>query len=357
FSFSLLLLTPLSSPPLFSSLLSLLLLSSHHSSQPSPSYQPTHHRHSTLVHYPPSLLAAPHPLFPSSSSTSLHPSASFFLPSFTLLSFTLLHPLLPLLPSALLPSTGYPSSPLTYLCPLSFSFLSFFLSLLFSSLLFFSSLLLVVILFSGSTRIRLSPPSLSPPIPLLHSCCYHKPLFLLLAPSFPPKNIYSNNTTKSIHHNLAYTPSILHILSPTTRSIHYHIIHPASIPFSHITMTVSLLPDRLSLLRFPREELEACSHAILKHIVFRAYSQSNRRTRDEPLFSYIDNSLEISIFGDHRAISSDFPKDLCPGLEISKHIYRALQVDNDDTFNSSRICTIVEPLAKAGGRHLHALDN
>ncbi|KAK5816668.1 hypothetical protein F5H01DRAFT_341412 [Linnemannia elongata] len=113
-------------------------------------------------------------------------------------------------------------------------------------------------------------------------------------------------------------------------------------------MTVSLLPDRLSLLRFPREELEACSHVILKHIVFRAYSQSNRRTRDEPLFSYIDNSLEISIFGDHRAISVDFPKDLCPGLEVSKHIYRALQVDNDDTFNSSRICTIVEPLAKAG---------
>ncbi|KAF9902507.1 hypothetical protein EC991_004839 [Linnemannia zychae] len=113
-------------------------------------------------------------------------------------------------------------------------------------------------------------------------------------------------------------------------------------------MTISLLPDRLSLLRFPREELEVCSHAILKHIVFRAYSQSNRKTREEPLFSYIDNSLEISIFGDHRAIASDFPKDLCPGLEISKHIYRALQVDNDDSFNSSRICTIVEPLAKAG---------
>ncbi|KAG0272291.1 hypothetical protein BGZ96_005392, partial [Linnemannia gamsii] len=108
-------------------------------------------------------------------------------------------------------------------------------------------------------------------------------------------------------------------------------------------MTVSLLPDRLSLLRFPREELEACSHAILKHLVFRTY-----RTRDEPLFSYIDNSLEISIFGEHRALSVDFPKNLCPGLEVSKHIYRALQVDNDDTFNSSRICTIVEPLAKAG---------
>ena len=154
------------------------------------------------------------------------------------------------------------------------------------------------------------------------------------------------------------------------------------------------------------------------------------------MFSYIDNSLEISIFGDYRAISVDFPKDLCPGLEVSKHIYRALQVDNgeffqecfdsgmilwamwhqetqkvksgqcqpsfiamhaynnnkactiwfnslrhncslfihakqtltpasffprccsqllifpilDDTFNSSRICTIVEPLAKAGGK-------
>ncbi|KAG0205153.1 hypothetical protein BGX33_008053 [Mortierella sp. NVP41] len=109
-------------------------------------------------------------------------------------------------------------------------------------------------------------------------------------------------------------------------------------------MTVSLLSDRLCLLRFPRDELEACSHSILKHIVFRAY----RRTRDEPLFSYIDNSLEISIFGDYQAISRDFPKDLCPGLEISKHVYRALQVDNDDAFNSSRICTIVEPLAKAG---------
>lgn len=48
------------------------------------------------------------------------------------------------------------------------------------------------------------------------------------------------------------------------------------------------------------------------------------------MFSYIDNSLEISIFGDYRAISVDFPKDLCPGLEVSKHIYRALQVDNGE---------------------------
>ncbi|GJJ71020.1 hypothetical protein EMPS_03370 [Entomortierella parvispora] len=115
-------------------------------------------------------------------------------------------------------------------------------------------------------------------------------------------------------------------------------------------MTVSLLPDRLRLLRFPREDLELCSHAILKHILFRDYSHSHRdrQEEEEPLFSYIDNSLEISIFGDAEALVKDFPKDLCPGLEISASIYRALQVDNDDTFNSSRICTIVEPLAKAG---------
>ncbi|KAF9194498.1 hypothetical protein BGZ50_006223 [Haplosporangium sp. Z 11] len=106
-------------------------------------------------------------------------------------------------------------------------------------------------------------------------------------------------------------------------------------------MTVSLLSDRLCLLRFPREDLERCSHAILKHIIFRDY----RHGRHEPLFSYIDNSLEISIFGDAATISQDFPRDLCPGLEISDHIYRALQVDSDDV---SRICAIVEPLAKAG---------
>ncbi|KAF9386213.1 hypothetical protein CPC16_007691 [Podila verticillata] len=113
-------------------------------------------------------------------------------------------------------------------------------------------------------------------------------------------------------------------------------------------MSVSLLPDRLRLLRFPREDLELCSHAILKQILFRDYSHSNRQRHREPLFSFIDNSLEISIFGDCDAISRDFPKDLCPGLEVSSHIYRALQVDNDDTFNSSRICSIVEPLANAG---------
>ncbi|KAF9322024.1 hypothetical protein BG003_008215 [Podila horticola] len=113
-------------------------------------------------------------------------------------------------------------------------------------------------------------------------------------------------------------------------------------------MSVSLLSDRLRLLRFPREDLELCSHAILKHILFRDYSHSNRQRHQEPLFSYIDNSLEISIFGDCDAITRDFPKDLCPGLEVSSHIYRALQVDNDDTFNSSRISSIVEPLANAG---------
>ncbi|KAG0340294.1 hypothetical protein BG000_000231 [Podila horticola] len=95
-------------------------------------------------------------------------------------------------------------------------------------------------------------------------------------------------------------------------------------------MSVSLLSDRLRLLRFPREDLELCSHAILKHILFRDYSHSNRQRHQEPLFSYIDNSLEISIFGDCDAITRDFPKDLCPGLEVSSHIYRALQVDNDE---------------------------
>ncbi|KAF9976724.1 hypothetical protein BGZ73_007949, partial [Actinomortierella ambigua] len=55
----------------------------------------------------------------------------------------------------------------------------------------------------------------------------------------------------------------------------------------------------------------------------------------EPIFSYIDNALEISIFGEYDRIRHDFPQDLCPGLEISDHVYRALQVDN-------------EPLAKAG---------
>ncbi|CAO3572074.1 unnamed protein product [Mortierella alpina] len=113
-------------------------------------------------------------------------------------------------------------------------------------------------------------------------------------------------------------------------------------------MTVSLLPDRLRLLRFPRDQLGACSHAILKHILFRDYSHAHKQHGEDPLFSYIDNSLEISIFGDAEAIARDFTKELCPGLEISNHIYRALQVDNDDIFNSSRICTIVEPLAKAG---------
>ncbi|KAF9166598.1 hypothetical protein DFQ26_007412 [Actinomortierella ambigua] len=68
----------------------------------------------------------------------------------------------------------------------------------------------------------------------------------------------------------------------------------------------------------------------------------------EPIFSYIDNALEISIFGEYNRIRNDFPPDLCPGLEISDHVYRALQVDNDDMFDSSKICTIVEPLAKAG---------
>ncbi|KAG0255656.1 hypothetical protein BG011_004987 [Mortierella polycephala] len=100
-------------------------------------------------------------------------------------------------------------------------------------------------------------------------------------------------------------------------------------------MTVSLLADRLCLLRFPREDLELCSHAILKHILFRDYSNANRQGRHEPLFSYIDNSLEISIFGDAAAISQDFPRDLCPGLEISNHIYRALQVDSVSIFYMS----------------------
>ncbi|KAG0001299.1 hypothetical protein BGZ80_006203 [Entomortierella chlamydospora] len=93
-------------------------------------------------------------------------------------------------------------------------------------------------------------------------------------------------------------------------------------------MTVSLLPDRLCLLRFPREDLELCSHAILKHILFRDYSHSGHQQHEEPLFSYIDNSLEISIFGDAEALSKDFVKDICPRIEISTHIYRALQVDN-----------------------------
>ncbi|KAF9961587.1 hypothetical protein BGZ65_010480, partial [Modicella reniformis] len=88
-------------------------------------------------------------------------------------------------------------------------------------------------------------------------------------------------------------------------------------------MTVLLLPDRLSLLRFPREDLEHCSHAILKHILFRDYRKGR-----EPLFSYVDNSLEISIFGDAEALSRNFVKEQCPSIEISSHVYRALQVDN-----------------------------
>ncbi|KAI7829877.1 hypothetical protein BC939DRAFT_324104 [Gamsiella multidivaricata] len=100
-------------------------------------------------------------------------------------------------------------------------------------------------------------------------------------------------------------------------------------------MTVSLLPDRLCLLRFPREDLEICSHAILKHILFRDYSHSHREHRKDPLFSYIDNSLEISIFGDADDISRDFVKELCPRIEISDHIYRALQVDNVSIFYMS----------------------
>jgi hypothetical protein len=42
----------------------------------------------------------------------------------------------------------------------------------------------------------------------------------------------------------------------------------------------------------------------------------------------VDNSLEISIFGDAKALAKDFDKDLCPSIEISSDIYRALQVDN-----------------------------
>lgn len=76
----------------------------------------------------------------------------------------------------------------------------------------------------------------------------------------------------------------------------------------------------------------------------RLHSHSNRQRHQEPLFSYIDNSLEISIFGDCDAITRDFPKDLCPGLEVSSHIYRALQVDNGMIIRemSSVVCTPVK---------------
>ncbi|ORZ04578.1 hypothetical protein BCR41DRAFT_195846 [Lobosporangium transversale] len=92
------------------------------------------------------------------------------------------------------------------------------------------------------------------------------------------------------------------------------------------------------------------SKSMLTHIgiALTLGGHANEQRRAETLFSYVDNSLEISIFGDAEAIGRDFGQELCPRLEISNHIYRALQVDNDDTFNSSRICAIVEPLAKAG---------
>ncbi|KAI1300682.1 hypothetical protein EDD11_006061 [Mortierella claussenii] len=66
----------------------------------------------------------------------------------------------------------------------------------------------------------------------------------------------------------------------------------------------------------------------LHFLIIRFSSRQQRQQDEEPLFSYIDNSLEISIFGDAKAIARDFDKELCPRLEISSHIYRALQVDN-----------------------------
>ncbi|KAI9136620.1 hypothetical protein BKA69DRAFT_1128946 [Paraphysoderma sedebokerense] len=108
-------------------------------------------------------------------------------------------------------------------------------------------------------------------------------------------------------------------------------------------MSICIIPGRLRLLTIPHSSLPFLTHAIIRNLFF--------PSRRDTIFSYTENSVEISIVADEQTVLNDFPKpELCPGLNISEDPFRAMQIDNEYGFENAgkRISELSAPLAKAG---------
>ncbi|KAJ3197535.1 GATS protein-like 3 [Irineochytrium annulatum] len=118
---------------------------------------------------------------------------------------------------------------------------------------------------------------------------------------------------------------------------------PVAISNSSISsnQSISILPDRLHLITFPKDYLAAVMHPLVRNLFL---------SNSTAFFSYTENSREVTVIAGTEVIKEFPTKKECEWISISQDIFKALQIDSAEGLETSgkRINDLSSPLAHAG---------